>query len=187
MLTRICIVFSLFLVLAVTAACTSKEPMESTTSETSQPAVSGASVTIQPTEGNQAQGKVELMPMDDGIHFMGTITGLSEGKHGFHVHEKGDCSAPDGSSAGGHFNPDGKPHGGPDSPEHHRGDLGNIEADATGTAQVNIHMPGITLDSGPDSVMGKAIIVHAGEDDLTSQPSGNAGARVGCGVIEPEN
>src|ERR1041385_3613916 len=140
-------------------------------------------VELKPTQGNKAAGSITLATMGQGVHFTGTITGLTPGKHGFHIHEKGDCSAPDGASAGGHFNPDQKAHGAPDAAEHHAGDLGNIEADASGTAKVSIHMNGITLGSGANSVMSKAIIVHANEDDLKTQPTGNAGARVACGVI----
>lgn len=142
-----------------------------------------ATATLQPTQGNTVKGTINLMTMGDGVHFTGTVTGLKPGKHGFHVHENGDCSAPDASSAGGHFNPGNKPHGAPDSPEHHAGDLGNIEADASGTAHVNIHVNGITLGSGANSVLGKAIIVHANPDDF-SQPTGNAGGRLACGVIK---
>ena len=124
------------------------------------------------------------MSMGDGVHFTGTVTGLPAGVHGFHIHETGDCSAPDGSSAGGHFNPTGAPHGGPQSAERHLGDLGNITADASGNAEVNIHAGGVTLGEGENAIMGKAIIVHAGADDLTTQPTGDAGARLACGVIQ---
>lgn len=144
-----------------------------------------AQVELKPTAGNQATGTLMLMGMGEGVHFSGTITGLPAGMHGFHIHETGDCSAPDASSAGGHFNPEGKPHGAPDAPEHHLGDLGNIEADASGNATVNVHMNGITLEAGqPNSIVGKAVIVHAAPDDFTTQPTGNAGARLACGVIQ---
>jgi Cu-Zn family superoxide dismutase len=104
------------------------------------------------------------------------------GPHGFHIHEKGDCSAADASSAGGHFNPTGKPHGGPDSDARHAGDFGNIEADATGNARYSRTFSDLTLD-GESSIIGKAIIVHQKADDLKTQPSGDAGGRIGCGVI----
>lgn len=163
---------------------------EQGTSESAQSAApasqsaSNATVSLQATEGNNASGTLQLMTMGDGVHFSGTVTGLPPGIHGFHIHETGDCSAPDGSSAGGHFNPTGAPHGGPQSPEHHLGDLGNITADGSGNAEVNIHALGITLGQGENSIMGKSVIVHAGEDDLTTQPTGNAGARLACGVIQ---
>ena len=161
---------------------------EQGTPESVQPAepasdmASSATMTLQPTEGNTAAGTLNLMTMGGGVHFTGTVTGLPPGIHGFHIHETGDCSASDGTSAGGHFNPTGAAHGGPQSAEHHLGDLGNITADASGKAEVNIHA-GVTLGEGTNSIMGKAIIVHAGEDDLTTQPTGNAGARLACGVI----
>ena len=123
------------------------------------------------------------MPMGEGVHFTGKITGLPPGPHGFHIHENGDCSAPDASSAGGHFNPAGVNHGRPDAEPHHAGDLGNIEADASGNAEVNIHVNGVTLAEGANSIKGKAVIVHAAADDYATQPTGNAGARLACGVI----
>ena len=143
-----------------------------------------AGATLQPTQGNNVKGTLTVIPMGSGAHFSGTISGLPAGKHGFHIHEKGDCSAPDASSAGGHFNPDNKQHGDPGAAEHHAGDLGNIEADAGGNAAVDMHVNGLTLGSGPNSVIGKAVIVHAAADDLQTQPKGNAGARLACGVIK---
>jgi Cu-Zn family superoxide dismutase len=140
-------------------------------------------IELKPTEGNKASGTISAATMGKGVHFTGTVSGLTPGKHGFHIHEKGDCSAPDGTSAGGHFNPDQKPHGAPNAAEHHAGDLGNIEAGADGVAKVNMHVNGIDLDSDAHSIKGKAIIIHAAADDLTTQPTGNAGARVACGVI----
>jgi len=143
-----------------------------------------ATADLQPTEGNTAMGTVTFAEMTGGIHITAEVSGLESGNHGFHVHETGDCSAPDGTSAGGHFNPDGTNHGGPVSGVHHRGDLGNIEADASGKATLSTMVDFITVAEGPNSVLGKAVIVHAGADDLESQPTGNAGARVACGVIQ---
>ena len=142
-----------------------------------------ASAILQPTQGNSVRGAIRLMGMGNGVHFTGTVTGLTPGKHGFHVHENGDCSAPDGSSAGGHFNPSKKAHGSPDAAEHHAGDLGNIEADAGGSASVDIHANGVMLGTGATSVLGRAIIVHASPDDF-SQPTGNAAGRLACGIIK---
>jgi len=139
---------------------------------------------VHPTKGNKASGKVTFTKMPDGVKVVADIDGLTPGKHGFHIHEKGDCSAADASSAGGHFNPTHMPHGGPDSPKRHVGDLGNIEADAAGHAHFERVDNVIQLD-GPNSVIGRAVIVHADADDFVSQPAGNAGARVGCGVIQP--
>jgi Cu-Zn family superoxide dismutase len=104
-----------------------------------------------------------------------------DGKHGFHVHEFGDCSMADGVCAGGHFNPTGSPHGSPDAAKRHVGDFGNLTADESGKATYKRVDKLITF-SGPNSIIGRSIIVHAAPDDF-SQPSGNAGARIGCGVI----
>jgi Cu-Zn family superoxide dismutase len=114
------------------------------------------------------------------VHVTGTVSGLTPGKHGFHVHEFGDCTDPDCS--GGHFNPTNMPHGGPDDAKRHVGDLGNIVADANGVASIDMKDSVIRL-GGPSSIIGRAIIVHADPDDLKSQPTGNAGARLACGVI----
>ena len=141
-------------------------------------------VTLAPTQGSSVKGSVEVVTMGRGVHFTGSVTGLTPGKHGFHVHAVGDCSAPDAASAGAHFNPDNKNHGAPTAAEHHAGDLGNIEADASGAAKIDMHVNGVTLGSEANSIMGKAIIVHGGADDLTGQPAGNAGARLACGVIK---
>ncbi len=143
-----------------------------------------AEAEILPTEGQTTGGLIKLTRTADGVSIEGTVTGLEPGLHGFHIHENGDCSAPDASSAGGHFEPADDPHGAPDDPpdQHHLGDFGNITAGDNGEAEVNITDPELSM-TGPDTIIGKAIIVHAGKDDLVSQPSGNAGARVGCGVI----
>lgn len=136
---------------------------------------------VGPTQGNRANGEVRFYKVDGGVRVVAKIGGLSPGKHGFHVHEKGDCSAPDASSAGGHFNPDGAPHGAPTSPRgaRHAGDLGNLEAGPDGTARYD------RVDALLDyaQLTGLSVLVHAGEDDYVSQPAGNSGARVGCGVI----
>ncbi len=139
---------------------------------------------LSPTEGNKAQGVVSFTSTDNGVLITAHVTGLEPGKHGFHIHETGDCSAPDGSSAGGHYNPGNSPHGAPTNPadQRHVGDLGNIQADASGTAHHEGTDAVITLE-GPQAISGKAVIVHSGQDDLTSQPTGAAGSRVACGVI----
>jgi len=138
---------------------------------------------LQPTQGNNVKGTVTFTEVADGVRVVAEITGLAPGEHGFHVHEKGDCSAPDATSAGDHFNPTGQPHGAADAMERHDGDMGNIEADASGEAKLNYIDHNISLVAGERSVIGRGVIVHANPDDLTSQPSGNAGARVACGVI----
>lgn len=144
-----------------------------------------ATARLQSAEGQSVEGTVRLRETEQGVQLQATITGLSPGKHGFHIHEKGDCSAPDFSSAGGHFNPTGEKHGAPTDQPHHYGDFGNIEANEDGVATVTVTDPEITLREGEEgSIVGKAVVVHDKPDDLKSQPSGAAGDRVACGVIE---
>jgi Cu-Zn family superoxide dismutase len=108
---------------------------------------------------------------------------LIPGGHGFHIHEKGDCSSRDGMSAGGHFNPTAKPHGNPGVPDHHTGDMPMLVADASGNASLSMELGGMTIGSGATDIVGRALIVHKDPDDYTTQPTGNSGARVACGVI----
>lgn len=138
---------------------------------------------VSPTKGNKASGIVWFKETPKGVHVYADFYGLPPGKHGFHVHEHGDCSAADASSAGGHFNPTGSKHGGPDSKERHVGDLGNVIANDDGYAHYDRIDTMIKLE-GNHSIIGKSIVVHADEDDLVSQPTGNAGKRIGCGPIE---
>ena len=135
--------------------------------------------------GSLVSGRLTLVPMGGGVHIRGDIGGLPPGSsHGFHIHEKGDCSAVDAASAGGHFNPAGKPHGRAGHGAHHAGDSDNLVADAQGVAHVDAHVEGVSLGGGASNdILGRAIIVHANADDYSSQPAGNAGARVACGVI----
>jgi Cu-Zn family superoxide dismutase len=137
---------------------------------------------LHPTEGNHVTGIVTFVHQSGKVHVSADVKGLTPGKHGFHIHAWGDCSAPDGTSAGGHFNPEGKQHGAPTDVNRHVGDLGNIEADSSGEAHLEWTDPILSF-TGPHSIIGRAVIVHAGEDDLKSQPTGNAGSRVACGVI----
>lgn len=147
-------------------------------------AVTDAVASVAPTQGQQARGSVHFRRDGDAVRVTGELSGLTpNAKHGFHVHEFGDCSAPDGASAGGHFAPEGHPHGAPDPASHHAGDLGNVEADAQGKARIDVKVPGLTLATGDRALVGRSVIVHAQPDDLTTQPTGNAGARVACGVI----
>lgn len=141
---------------------------------------------LRPTEGNEAKGELELGPAEEGVQIVGSVSGLRPaGVHAIHVHEKGDCSAPDASSAGGHFNPEDDRHGRAHHGEHHVGDMDNLRADNDGTAPVERIVLGATLgDGGPNDIAGKAVIVHVAPDDYESQPSGNAGDRIACGVIE---
>ena len=145
-----------------------------------------ALVNLAPASGSLVSGRLVLVPMGDGLHLRGEIGGLTPGsRHGFHIHEKGDCSAADASSAGGHFNPTGQPHGRAGQGAHHAGDADNLVADAKGVARVDAHLGGLSLGNGAaNDVAGRAVIVHAAADDYSSQPAGNAGARVACGVIQ---
>ena len=145
-----------------------------------------AVVNLAAASGSLVSGRLQVMTMGaNALHFTGDIGGFEPGTtHGFHVHEKGDCSAADASSAGGHFNPAGTPHGRMDQGAHHAGDIDNIVANAQGVAHVNMHVPGVTLGTGnANDIAGRAVIVHADPDDYSSQPSGNAGKRIACGII----
>ncbi len=136
------------------------------------------------TAGSAVHGRVEFTQVEGGVRIVADVYGLPPGKHGFHIHTNGDCGAPDGKSAGGHFNPAGTPHGGPDADatKRHVGDLGNLEADKATNAHYD-RIDKVVALSGARSVIGRAVIVHAGEDDLSSQPTGAAGRRLACGVI----
>lgn len=149
-------------------------------------ATKSAHAMLKPTTGNAAAGELTLASMGTGVHVTGDLTGLAiNSEHGFHVHEKGDCSAPDASSAGSHFNPGGQPHGDPRGSAHHAGDLINVRADEQGRAHVDMHVDAATLgDGGANDIAGRAIIVHAKPDDYSTQPSGNSGDRIACGIIE---
>ncbi|MBS0199402.1 MAG: superoxide dismutase family protein [Proteobacteria bacterium] len=166
-------------VLAGCAAAGSSSTAANTTASTQ------AHATLEARSGSKVAGTLQLSYMDGGVHVSGQVSGLAPNSdHGFHIHEKGDCSAADASSAGGHFNPTAQPHGKIGSSPHHLGDQMNIHADANGVAMVDAHFAGVSLGSGQDSdVMGRALVVHAAPDDYTSQPAGNAGKRVACGVI----
>jgi Cu-Zn family superoxide dismutase len=131
--------------------------------------------------GSQVAGTVTFTKTGDTVQVVADITGLTPGKHAFHIHEFGDCSAPDAASAGSHFNPTKKPHGSPDSADRHAGDMGNLEADTTGKAHLELK-DNMLKFSGENSILGHAVIVHEKVDDW-SQPVGNAGGRVACGVI----
>jgi len=146
--------------------------------------ISSETVALSPTQGHEVAGRLTLIPLDDGVRITGAVTGLEPGSvHGIHVHENGDCSAPDASSAGGHFAPLGKPHGAPGEASH-VGDLGNITANDRGVANVTVRAVQARLGShAPTDLTGRAIVVHADPDDLESQPSGDSGARIACGVI----
>ena len=169
---------------AALAACTTTPTPAP--APTPPPQDHNAVVNLASASGSLVSGRLQVMTMGaNAVHIAGEVGGLAPNSaHGFHVHETGDCSAADASSAGGHFNPAGTPHGRMDHGAHHAGDMDNIVADAEGVARVNMHVPGLTLGGGgATDIAGRAIIVHADPDDYASQPSGNAGARLACGII----
>ena len=151
---------------------------------TMEPDGPSATAVVRPASGSQVHGSVKFTQVGKRVRVDAEIAALSAGLHGLHIHDKGDCSAPDGMSAGGHFNPAGKKHGAPDSPDRHAGDLGNLKADEYGKATLSLMLDGISVGTSADGVTGRAVIVHAGPDDLKTDPTGNSGGRVGCGVIE---
>jgi len=143
----------------------------------------GATAALKPTTGNTAAGTVTFTQKGDNVSVVANVSGLSPGSHGFHIHEKGDCSAGDGMSAGGHFNPTGKPHGDPAMPDHHVGDMPQLVADAAGKATLTADLSPMTIGASANDIIGKAVIVHKDPDDFKTQPAGNSGVRVACGVI----
>ena len=150
-------------------------------------AVQGAEIkavsVIRAASGSFVSGQLALTDSaGSGLRVKGEIRGLTPGKHGFHVHEYGDCADTAAVSAGGHFNPGNTTHGDPMAAHHHAGDLGNIEADTAGVARIDRVFAGLSL-RGENSVAGRSFVVHAKDDDLKTQPAGNSGNRIGCGVI----
>lgn len=149
---------------------------------TDEPAYNEAVAVLYPTEGNELSGVVKFKKVDEGIKVTAHIEGLEPGKHGFHIHEYGDIRKSDGTSAGGHFNPEKVDHGAPSDQIRHVGDLGNILAGEDGVANYD-RIDTVLTFSGSHSIIGRGIIIHAGEDDLSSQPTGAAGSRLAMGVI----
>jgi Cu-Zn family superoxide dismutase len=150
----------------------------------------GAHANIEPSKApgqDDVKGMVRFTPAENGggVKVHAEITGLEpNSKHGFHIHEKADLSDPELKSAGGHFNPGMHKHGGPQTGEHHAGDLGNIEADAQGKATYDATVQGISLDDPKTGIIGKSVVIHAKADDLKTDPAGDSGARIAAGVIE---
>jgi superoxide dismutase, Cu-Zn family len=138
---------------------------------------------LYPTAGQKCQGTVRFTQTGDTVKVVADVEGLTPNqKHAFHIHQYGDCSAPDGMSAGGHYNPQGHQHGLPDTEMRHAGDLGNLEANADGKAHLELTVKNIVIEGHNNPIVGRAVIVHAKVDD-GGQPVGNAGARIACGVI----
>ena len=180
---------AMFVILGLGVGCGGgqTEPIETGGAEEAEAQGSEPSVAVaelRSAAGMNVTGTVRFEKAGDNqVRVIAQITGLAPGKHGFHIHEFGDCSAPDFTSAGAHFNPTGASHGAPHDAQHHSGDFGNLEADEQGRAELDMTVDFLEWE-GPNSFIGKAVVVHAEEDDLKSQPSGNAGGRVACGVIQ---
>jgi Cu-Zn family superoxide dismutase len=152
--------------------------------QTTPEAPSIASAGLNPTKGNKTIGEATFEQAGDKVKVVIFVQGLKPGQeHGLHIHEKGDCSSGDGMSAGGHFNPHGKPHGNPGGKERHAGDLPSLKAGKDGRANIQVEVDMISVTAGPGGIVGRAVIVHADPDDFKTQPTGNAGARLACGVI----
>jgi len=144
-----------------------------------------ATAQLQPTKGSKTLGEATFEQVGDKVHVLVNVNHLKPGQeHGFHIHEVGDCSSGDGMSTKGHFNPFGKPHAHPGSG--HAGDLPALKADKGGRAKLDVMVEGITVGPGAASIVGRGLIVHADPDDYKTQPTGNAGARIACGVIKAE-
>lgn len=139
---------------------------------------------LNPTKGSKTSGEIKFSEAFGKVKIEGEVRGLTaNSEHGFHIHEFGDCSASDGTSAGGHYNPEGMNHGDIVDEQRHVGDLGNIKADKKGVAKINLEVTDMSVSSGKNPILGRGLIVHARPDDKVSQPTGGAGGRIACGVI----
>lgn len=140
---------------------------------------------LEPTQGNAARGAVDFVRKGGLVLVTANLSGLAPNStHGIHIHENGDCTARDGSSAGAHFNPSASDHGGSTGSRRHGGDLGNLTADENGNVMATVEVDGgIAFGNGGDSIIGRGLVVHANADDLKSQPAGNSGGRIACGII----
>lgn len=166
------VLLSLALLLVVSCASMSSGP--------------SASATLSSTSGSTATGTVKLKQLGDGsVRVTVDLTGVPPGVHGFHFHDKGDCGD-NGNAAGGHFNPSATAHGAPAVDPHHAGDFGNVTADAQGRVHAEFTTHSVTVADGPNSAIGHAVILHANPDDLVTQPTGNAGARIACGIVQAQ-
>lgn len=163
---------------AVLAGCAT-----SSNAQSGQKPRAQAVAVLAPAPNQQVKGQVTFKEEAQGVRVTAEISGLTPGKHGFHLHEKGECNPPDFTSAGGHWNPTSAKHGSPEGGDHHYGDFGNIEANQQGVAKLDRVFHWLSF-TGTNSFVGKAVVVHGNPDDLTSQPAGNAGPRVACGVVQ---
>jgi superoxide dismutase, Cu-Zn family len=162
---------TLLSIVVLTAACAHSKPAPS------------AMAMLTPISGSTAKGTVHFTELGDHtVDVSVDLTGVPPGVHGFHIHDKGSC-ADNGNGAGGHFNPMNMPHAAPDAQSHHAGDFGNVTADANGEVHTKFNTQSVTVHEGMTSVVGHAVILHGNPDDLTTQPTGNAGPRIACGVV----
>ena len=162
---------------AVTALLAACETMQA-------PAVKAAGARLESRSGSSVTGRVDFTESGGQVRAHVELAGLPpNSEHGFHIHEKGDCTAADASTAGGHFNPNGTQHGRAGVDPHHAGDMPSVTADAQGHVRADVVIDGVTLAEGPTSIAGRSVIVHRDRDDYTSQPAGNAGPRIACGII----
>jgi len=174
---------------AVLGACAPKEeapapePVAETEMVVEEVEPSVAITILQPRSDSSVSGTVTFTQIESGVALVAEIAGAAPGLHGIHLHEIGDCSAEDFTSTGGHFNPTGAPHGGPTDTARHAGDFGNIEVGADGNGYLALESDMLSLDDEENTVVGRAVILHEGEDDLVSQPTGAAGGRIACGVV----
>ena len=144
-----------------------------------------ASSNLESRSSSSAKGSVNFVWQGNEVLVTGSFSGLKpNSEHGFHVHEKGDCSAPDATSAGGHFNPDTKAHGMPGSGSNHAGDMPNIKTDVGGNATYSAKLSGFAVNTGASGIVGRSVVVHRDPDDYKSQPAGNSGPRIACGLIK---
>ena len=189
----VCMGLTLAATLALTACSTASNTAALTSAASSASPAASSSKGVQSiarlasTKGSQVTGTLQFFPLaEGGVRVQGRVEGLApNSEHGFHIHEKGDCSSGDGLSAGGHFKPGQRAHGKfGDSKAHHLGDLPSLDADTQGSATIDFVSKDFTLDRGSNGILGRSLIVHNDPDDYTTQPTGNSGARLACGVIE---
>ena len=169
------------------AACTHQPKTETPVEATPAAAVvvpTKAQAVLKAAAGTKIKGIIHFTEENGKMKIETLVDGLKAGPHGFHIHETGDCSKADFTSAGGHFNPTHGEHGSTTSAKKHVGDLGNLIANSKKKANTTITVEGMTMKPGANSIIGKAIVIHKDKDDLKSQPAGNSGARIACGVIE---
>ncbi|HYS08711.1 MAG TPA: superoxide dismutase family protein [Myxococcales bacterium] len=179
---------SLLVILACACATASSPPASSTPAAAPTPAAAApepvtptaVTATLESRSNSSVTGTARVTPGGSGVIVMVDVSGATPGEHGVHIHDKGDCSAPDATSAGPHYNPKASHHGGLSTPVRHTGDLGNMQVDSNGKGLLVVAVPDLTMDQ----VAGHSVLVHAGKDDLQSDPAGNSGARIACGTLQ---